>query len=91
MLGVDMSIDIAWRRNNEIINSSRITTTAVSGSGGQFTANVSYSPIAISDSSNVTALITLSPLLELEPKTEANDSIEVFVTGKDLCETGGSV
>ena len=56
----DISLDITWSRGNDVIASAtRSTVSAVSGSGDSYTASLTYSPITISDSGQITA--TVSP------------------------------
>ena len=51
-----ISLDITWRRGNDVIdNDTRTTVSAVSGSGDSYTASLTYSPITISDSGQITA------------------------------------
>ena len=58
----DISLDITWRRGNDVIaNDTRTTVSAVSGSGDNYTASLTYSPITISDSSNITAVHLMIP------------------------------
>ena len=62
-VNVDKSLDILWRRGNDVIvNDSRITISAVSGSGDSYTASLTYSPITISDSGQITATVTVRPM-----------------------------
>ena len=57
----DISLDITWRRGNDVIASdTRTTVSAVSGSGDSYTASLTYSPITISDSGNITATVSTS-------------------------------
>ena len=61
--GVDgnISLDITWRRGNDVIdNDTRTTVSAVSGSGDSYTASLTYSPITISDSGQITANVSTS-------------------------------
>ena len=52
----DISLDITWRRGNDVIAiDTRTTVSAVSGSGDSYTASLTYSPITISDSDQITA------------------------------------
>ena len=56
----DISLDITWRRGNDVVaNDTRTTVSVVSGSGDSYTASLTYSPINISDSGQITA--TVSP------------------------------
>ena len=57
----DISLYITWNRGNDVIaNDTRITVSAVSGSGDSYTASLTYSPINISDSGEITANISVS-------------------------------
>ena len=57
----NISLDITWRRGNDVIASdTRTTVSAVSGSGDNYTASLTYSPITISDSGNITANVSTS-------------------------------
>ena len=57
----DISLDITWRRGNDVIASDTHTTvSAVSGSGDSYTASLTYSPITISDSGQITANVSPS-------------------------------
>ena len=59
---VEISLDIVWTRNSAVIASdSRTTVSDVSGSGTSYTASLSFSPIAISDSGQFIATVTISP------------------------------
>ena len=61
-VNVDKSLDILWRRGNDVIvNDSHITISPVSGSGDSYTASLTYSPITISDSGQITATVTVRP------------------------------
>ena len=62
-VNVDKSLDILWRRENDVIvNDTRITVSPVSGSGDSYTASLIYSPITISDSGLITAIVTVRPM-----------------------------
>ena len=55
------SLDITWNRGNDVIaNDTRTTVSAVSGSGDSYTASLTYSPITISDSGQITVNISQS-------------------------------
>ena len=57
----NISLDITWRRGNDVIaNDTRTTVSAVCGSGDNYTASLTYSPITISDSGNITANVSPS-------------------------------
>ena len=62
-VNVDKSLDILWRRGNDVIvNDTRTTVSAVSGSGDSYTASLTYSPITISDSGQITAIVAVRPM-----------------------------
>ena len=65
--GLDMNLlsslvlDIRWSRGNDVIvTGTRTIVSPVSGSGMTYTASLTYSPINISDSGQVTATVTVS-------------------------------
>ena len=59
---VDISLDISWTRDSAVIASDgRTTVSGVSGSGTSYTASLSFSPIATSDSGQFTATVTVRP------------------------------
>ena len=61
---VDVSIllTISWSRDGDNITSNdHITISIVSDSGSGYTASLTYSPIATSDSGLITATVTVSP------------------------------
>ena len=59
----DISLDITWRRGNNVIDNDIHTTVSnASGSGDTYTASLTYSPITISDSGQITAIVTVSSL-----------------------------
>ena len=85
-VNVDKSLDILWRRGNDaIVNDSHITISAVSGSGDSYTASLTYSPITISDSGQITATVTVRPMEVNEyirPVTAtALESLNIIITG----------
>ena len=58
---VNTTLNVTWsRENNVITNDTRTTVSPVSGSGDSYTASLTYSPINISDSGNITANISLT-------------------------------
>ena len=62
-VNVDKSLDILWRRGNDVIvNDSHITISPVSGSGDSYTASLTYLPITISDHGQITATVTVRPM-----------------------------
>ena len=66
-VNVDKSLDILWKRGNDVIVSdSHITISPVSGSGDSYTASLTYSPITISDRGLITAIVTVRPTIENE-------------------------
>ena len=58
----DILLDITWRRGNDVIIASdtRTTVSAVSGSGDNYTASLTHSPITISDSGLITVTVTVT-------------------------------
>ena len=79
----DISLNITWRRVNDVIASNtRTTVSAVSGSGDSYTASLTYSPITISDSGQITA--TVSPSYESTHMniTTVTNTVMVTVEGK---------
>ena len=57
----DIPLYITWNGRNDVIaNDTRTTVSAVSGSGDSYTASLTYSPITISDSGNITANVSTS-------------------------------
>ena len=61
---VDMSISltISWSRDGDIITSNdHISISSVTASESGYTASLTYSPIATSDSGLITATVTVSP------------------------------
>ena len=63
-LTVDIAIDISWKQSNNNItaigNDNRTTVSSFSGSGDSYSSTLAYSPIAISDSGNITAIVTIN-------------------------------
>ena len=59
---VEISLDISWTRDSAVIASDgRTTVSGVSGSGTSYTASLSFSPIATTDSGQFTATVIASP------------------------------
>ena len=62
IVDVEISLNISWSRHSAIVlNNSLTTVSGVSGSGTSYTASLSFSPIAISDSGQSTAIVTVRP------------------------------
>ena len=62
VVDVSISVTISWSRDSDIITSNdHITISNVSDSESGYTASLSYSPIATSDSGLITATLTVSP------------------------------
>ena len=81
---MDKSLDILWRRGNDVIvNDSHIIISPVSGSGDSYTASLTYSPITISDSGQITAIITVRPKIvnEYIRPVNATASETIITTG----------
>ena len=75
----DISLDITWRRGNDVIASDTHTTvSAVSGSGDSYTASLTYSPITISDSGQIT--VNVSPSDESTHRNIVTMTNTVMVT-----------
>ena len=56
----DISLDITWSRGNDVIvGDTRTTVSPVSGSGDNYPTSLTYSPIPISDSGQITATVTI--------------------------------
>ena len=54
-------LDIRWSRgSNVVVNGTRTTVSPVSGSGVTYTASLNYSPLATTDSGQVSATVTVS-------------------------------
>ena len=88
---VDLSLDVSWSRDSDVIandsdvmaSDTRTTISAVSGSGESYTASLTYTPIATSDSGQVTATVTVGPAddsMYIENLT-ANDTEMLTVEG----------
>ena len=61
-VNIPLSITVRWSRgNNAIENDSRTSVSAVSSSGGMYTASLNYSPISISENGTFTATVVVSP------------------------------
>ena len=63
---VNISFSITWNRwtgNNfiQLVNNTRTTVSAVSGSDGSFKTSLTYSPIAISDSGRHWPTVSVKP------------------------------
>ena len=57
-----ISLDISWSRgSDDIASDTRTAISPVSGSGDSYTASLTYTPIATSDSGQFTATVTVSP------------------------------
>ena len=57
---VNMSLDISWSSDSDVINNSRTAVSPVSGSGDNYAASLTYTPVATSDSGQVTATVTVN-------------------------------
>ena len=84
-LTMDIAVDISWNSingNAVINNNTRTTVSTVSGSGDNYTASLTYSPITISDSGQITATVTVSlPDEYMCVQTEDSDVIILYVEG----------
>ena len=62
VVNVSLSLTISWSRDGDMITSNNhITISNVSDSESGYTASLTYSPIATSDSGLITANVTISP------------------------------
>ena len=60
--GRNISVDINWSRDGDVIlNNSHTTVSVVGGSGTSYTAWLSLSPVTTADSGSITATVTVSP------------------------------
>ena len=62
VVDVEISLAIVWSKDGNMVKSNNhidISSVAISGSG--YTASLTYSPIATSDSGLITATVTVSP------------------------------
>ena len=76
-------LNVTWSRGNDVIvNETRTAISAVSGSGGNYTASLTYSPITTSDSGHITANVSLyvGPYESMCSWTSATDT-ELLVHG----------
>ena len=85
-VNVNKSLDILWRRGNDVIvNDTHTTVSAVSGSGDSYTASLTYSPITISDSGLITVTVTVRPMEVNEYIRPVNatalESLNIIITG----------
>ena len=79
---VNKSLDIVWKRGNDIIdNDTSATVSPVSGSGDRYTASLIYSSITVSDSGQITATVTVRPLSEYIRTVTATASDILNITG----------
>ena len=79
---VNKSLDIVWKIGNDVIsNDTRTTVSAVSGSGDSYTSSLTYSPITISDSGQITATVTVRPLNIYIRTVTATASETLIITG----------
>ena len=85
---VEISLDIRWTRDSAVIPSnSRTTVSDVSGSGTSYTASLSFSPIATSDSGQFTATVTVRPTITsqyIQSVTATADTERVTVEGEKI-------
>ena len=60
-----ISLKATWSRGNDVIvgdSRTTVTASAVSGSGDNYTASLTYLPITISDCGQITATVTVSSM-----------------------------
>ena len=84
-VNIPLSITVRWSRgNNAIGNDTHTSVSAVSGSGGIYTASLNYSPISISENGTFTATVVVSPDDEsayINPVI-ASDTLSLNILGK---------
>ena len=76
---VDISLDVRWTRDSDVITSDSMVSTV----GDDYTASLTYSPIATSDSGQISVTVTVRPShdsLYVQSVT-ANDSTRLDVEG----------
>ena len=78
----DISLDITWSRENNVIASdTRTTVSAVSGSGDSYTVSLTYSPITTSDSGSITANVSPSDEFTHIHMETVTDTVMIIVEG----------
>ena len=89
-LTMDIALAISWKRSNNITgnaaigNDNRTTVSSISGGGDSYSSTLIYSPIAISDSGNITAIVTInlsSSNESLCAQIKASDTEQLTVEG----------
>ena len=84
-VNIPLSITVKWSRgNNAIGNDTRTSVSAISGSGGVYSASLNYSPISISENGIFTANVVVSPDDEsayINPVI-ASDTLSLNILGK---------
>ena len=84
-VNIPLSITVRWSRgNNAIGNDTSTSVSAISGSGGVYSASLNYSPISISENGIFTANVVVSPDDEsayINPVI-ASDTLSLNVLGK---------
>ena len=91
---VDISLHISWSRGSDVIENNTVTTvSAVSGSGDSYTASLNYSPTTTSDSSLITATVTVRPAVEsvFIQMVMANDTEMLTIEGMACVKSGNTV
>ena len=85
---VNISITIKWHRHNIngtklLVNDTRTTVSAVSGSEGSFKGSLTYSPITISDSGRLWAIVSVKPSdTSIRIKSSLNSArVDLFAEG----------
>ena len=77
-------LKVTWSRGNDAIsNDTRTKVSPVSGSGDNYTASLTYSPINISDSGQITATISVyfGPHESMCSRTFTTDTEQLVVKG----------
>ena len=86
---VEISLTISWTTDSAVIvNNSRTTVSGVSaGSGTSYTASLSFSPIATSDSGQFTATVTVRSATTSQyiQSVTATETEMVTVEGEKVC------
>ena len=74
---VDISLDVRWTRDNDVITSDSMVTAV----GNNYTASLSYSPIATSDSGQISVTVRPSHDSLYMQSVTAGESTQLDVEG----------
>ena len=86
-VNISLGIIITWSRGNAVIvNDTHTTVSAVIGSGDSYTASLTYSPITISDSGQITANVTVT-VSSLNIHLTATGTESLHVQGIHTCSS----